>query len=181
MAGYYSTPFDILGPHMVEDEGGPVLVVRTFLPWAESAAVLLTDERVEMQRIHPAGLFEATLRGRDWETRYRLWAQAPGAWPAEFYDPYSFPPCLSEFDRYLISEGKHYRTYEKLGAHVTENSGVRGVAFAVWAPNALVVSVVGTFNGWDARVHPMRWHPAQGLWELFLPGLDEGELYKYEI
>jgi 1,4-alpha-glucan branching enzyme len=166
---------------MEETEGGPVLVVRALLPWAESAAVLLPDERVEMQRIHPGGLFQAALPGHEWGTAYRLWAQAPGAWPAEFYDPYAFPPGLTDFDLYLIGEGTHYRTYEKLGAHLTENSGVRGVQFAVWAPNAQVVSVVGNFNGWDARTHPMRWHPAQGIWELFIPDLSEGEVYKYEV
>src|SRR5690242_11340051 len=119
VAGYYPAPFDILGPHAVETEGGPALVVRAFIPWAESMAVLLDDARVEMERVHPAGLFQATLPGRGWGTPYRLWARAADSWPAEFHDPYAFPSCLTDFDLYLIGEGTHHRTYEKLGAHIT--------------------------------------------------------------
>ena len=99
----------------------------------------------------------------------------------ETYDPYAFPPVLTEYDLYLSGEGTHYQKYEKLGAHVREVAGVRGVHFCVWAPNARRVSVVGDFNFWDGRVHPMRHRGASGIWEIFIPGLDEGEVYKFEI
>ena len=99
----------------------------------------------------------------------------------ETSDPYAFPPVLTEYDLYLSGEGTHYQKYEKLGAHVREVAGVRGVHFAVWAPNARRVSVVGNFNFWDGRVHPMRHRGSSGIWEIFIPGLDEGELYKFEI
>ena len=99
----------------------------------------------------------------------------------ETYDPYAFPPVLTDYDLYLSGEGTHYQNYEKLGAHVREVAGVRGVHFAVWAPNAQRVSVVGDFNSWDGRVHPMRNRGASGIWEIFMPGLDEGEIYKFEI
>ena len=92
-----------------------------------------------------------------------------------------FRLVLTEYDLYLSGEGTHYLKYEKLGAHVREVAGVRGVHFAVWAPNAQRVSVVGNFNFWDGRVHPMRHRGASGIWEIFIPGLEEGELYKFEI
>ncbi len=96
-------------------------------------------------------------------------------------DPYAFPSLLSEFDLYLIGEGTHYRIYDKLGAHARTIDDVSGVNFGVWSPNANTVSVVGNFNGWDDRRHPMRKHYANGVWELFIPGIGEGELYKYHI
>ncbi len=99
----------------------------------------------------------------------------------EFDDPYRFPPFLSDFDLHLLSEGTHYDAYEKLGAHLREIEGVRGVTFAVWAPDARRVSVVGDFNNWDGRRHPLRVRGESGIWEIFLPGLGEGEIYKYEI
>ena len=92
----------------------------------------------------------------------------------ETFDPYAFPAVLTDFDLHLMGEGTHYVKYEKLGAHVREIEGVRGVHFGVWAPNAKRVSVVGDFNAWDGRVHPMRVRGSSGIWELFLPGLDEG-------
>ena len=88
---------------------------------------------------------------------------------------------LTEYDLYLLGEGTHYKSYEKLGAHLMELEGVRGVAFAVWAPNAQRVSVVGNFNSWDGRRHPLRVRGSSGVWELFVPGLGEGEIYKYEV
>ncbi len=96
-------------------------------------------------------------------------------------DAYRFPSTLSDFDLHLLGEGTDYRAYEKLGAHLATVDGVTGVRFAVWAPNARRVSVVGDWNGWDGRVHPMRLHPGNGLWEIFIPGLGSGALYKYEI
>ncbi len=112
--------------------------------------------------------------------RYRLRFRLP-AKTIELEDPYRFPPVLGELDVHLMAEGTHLRIYERLGAHPIEIDGVDGVAFAVWAPNAQRVSVVGDFNDWDGRRHPMRKRVEAGVWELFIPGLQGGELYKFEI
>src|SRR5208282_3611577 len=114
-------------------------------------------------------------------TSYRWRVQEPGKAAFESYDTYAFPPSLSDFDLYLMGEGTHYQKYEKMGAHLVTFEGVAGVQFAVWAPNALRVSVVGDFNQWDGRTHPMRNRGPSGVWELFVPGLQEGAIYKYEI
>src|SRR5262245_55245020 len=95
VAGWHGDPFHLLGPQIVDHDGAPMLVVRALIPWAESMALLVDDARLPMARIHATGLFEGLLPGRDWDTRYRLWAQAPGAWPAEFDDPYAFPSPLT--------------------------------------------------------------------------------------
>lgn len=97
------------------------------------------------------------------------------------YDPYAFNPIISDLDRYLFNQGTHYKIYEKLGSHPMTVDGVKGILFAVWAPNAKRVSVVGSFNDWDGRRHPMRCLGDSGIWELFIPGVLEGDLYKYEI
>ena len=142
-------------------------------------------------RIHPEGVFEAQVpansagkiaeRSRVPPAAYRLQIRFSDGNVFETYDPYAFPPVLTEYDLYLSGEGTHYQKYEKLGAHVREVAGVRGVHFGVWAPNARRVSVVGNFNFWDGRVHPMRHRGSSGIWEIFIPGLDEGEVYKFEI
>jgi 1,4-alpha-glucan branching enzyme len=135
----------------------------------------------EMDRLHPDGIFEAAFPGRAAPFRYRLAVtEAPGS-VREIEDPYRFPSTLSDFDRLLLGEGTHYQSYERLGAHQAVLDGVAGVVFAVWAPNARRVSVVGDFDGWDGRRHPMRRHPGAGIWELFVPGLGEGARYKFEI
>jgi 1,4-alpha-glucan branching enzyme len=134
-----------------------------------------------MARLHPAGLFEAVFPDRREPFPYRLrWADA-GRAEYEAEDPYRFPSTLSGYDLHLLGEGSHYRIYEKLGAHCAFLAGVAGVTFAVWAPNARRVSLVGDFNGWDGRRHPMRLHPGNGIWELFLPELGAGTLYKFEV
>ena len=114
-------------------------------------------------------------------TSYRLKITYPGGTSWEVHDAYAFPPLLTDFDLHLMGEGTHYEKYEKLGAHVREVGGVQGVHFGVWAPNAKRVSVVGDFNHWDGRVNPMQSRGGSGIWEIFLPGLGEGELYKFEI
>ena len=134
-----------------------------------------------MDRVHPAGLFEAVFTRRRTLFAYRLRVSEHTGQTDEIDDPYRFPPILSEYDLYLLREGTHLKEYEKLGAHTTKLDGVPGVNFAVWAPNARRVSVVGNFNRWDGRRHPMRNHPGNGIWEIFIPGLDEGALYKFEI
>ncbi|MEW6001607.1 MAG: 1,4-alpha-glucan branching protein GlgB, partial [Nitrospirota bacterium] len=112
---------------------------------------------------------------------YRISVKSFDGRKSEFYEPYSFLPVLTDFDLHLMGEGSHYRQYEKLGAHLMEIKGIKGVHFAVWAPNAKRVSVIGNFNKWDGRRHPMRVLGPSGIWEIFIPGLKEGELYKFEI
>jgi 1,4-alpha-glucan branching enzyme len=183
----HADPFQILGPHAVEELGKKQIAIRAFLPRAREVAIVLPDGGAPYpaERIHPEGFFEAVipysdaLRAR--LSSYRLRIAHEDATVRETYDPYAFPPLLSDLDLHLIGEGTHYLKYEKLGAHVREVAGVRGVHFAVWAPNARRVSVVGDFNHWDGRVHPMRHRGSSGVWELFLPGLEEGAIYKFEI
>ncbi|MCK6554219.1 1,4-alpha-glucan branching protein GlgB [Candidatus Binatia bacterium] len=172
-------PFQILGPHHVD--GG--WVVRAFVPQAREVdyVPVAGNKRVPLRRVHSAGLFEARLESRPEPAQYRLRIVDQHGHGFETYDPYAFPPILSDFDLHLIAEGRHYTKYEKLGAHTAEIAGVRGVNFAVWAPNAQRVSVVGDFNNWDGRRHQMRVRGSTGVWELFVPGLQEGDLYKYEI
>jgi 1,4-alpha-glucan branching enzyme len=190
--GEHSDPFAVLGPHWIEQDGKKSLVIRVFRPGAAEVTVLW-GKKAEPQhaaRIHPEGLFEArvpatgTAKSQNEPVPpgvYRLQIRFSDENVFATFDPYGFPPVLTEYDLYLSGEGTHYQKYEKLGAHVREVAGVRGVHFAVWAPNARRVSVVGNFNLWDGRVHPMRHRGSSGIWELFIPGLEEGELYKFEI
>ncbi len=195
---YCADPFAVLGMHRVDVQYGSAettnaISVRVFAPFAESVAVraLDTDEVIPLQRIHPEGFFEAIVWHRTEPFPYRVLMTANGA-TKEFYDPYAFPLLLSDFDLHLIAEGNHFRLWQVLGAHIVElpaplgvSEMVRGVRFAVWAPNAQRVSVVGDFNRWDGRVHPMRFRHEAGVWELFLPeqvlGGTEGVLYKFEV
>jgi 1,4-alpha-glucan branching enzyme len=177
----HSDPFHILGAHVVEWEEKPAVAVRAFLPGAKQLWVLRESEVIPAQLIHADGFFEAVFPNEAQVFPYRLRADYGDGNESEFEDPYRFPPTLSEFDLYLLGEGTHHKSYEKLGAHPTEIEGVPGVAFAVWAPNAQRVSVVGNFNNWNGRRHPMRVRGSSGIWELFIPGLVDGEVYKYEI
>ena len=188
--GKHPDPFHILGPHWIEREGQPLVAIRAFRPGAAGLDILASGEVHHAARIHPDGLFEAILSGRvlGRETHhlielasYRLRFYFDDGTRLETFDPYAFPAALNEYDLYLIGEGTHYENYEKLGAHVREVAGVRGVHFGVWAPNARRVSVVGDFNLWNGRTHPMRSRGLTGIWEIFLPGLDHGTLYKFEI
>lgn len=179
--GEHSDPFHILGAHPVEADGKAAIAIRAFLPDAAEIWVLRNDKQIPLQRVHPEGFFEAVFEGESQILPYRLRAQGKSGEEWEFDDPYRFPPALTDFDLHLLSEGTHYDAYEKLGAHVREIESVRGVVFAVWAPSALRVSVVGDFNQWDGRCHPLRVRGATGIWEIFLPGLGEGEVYKFEI
>ncbi len=180
VAGDHGDPFSFLGPHT--DPHGGATVVRTFMPAAETMEVISikSGTRTPMRKTHSAGLFETRVPAAELASGYRLsYAAASGT--REIDDPYRFPPVLGEIDLHLFAEGTHYRNFEKMGAHVIRHEGVRGVHFAVWAPNASRVSVVGDFNDWDGRYHPMRLHPGAGVWEVFVPGLGEGTLYKFEI
>jgi 1,4-alpha-glucan branching enzyme len=172
--GRHSDPFRYLGPHV---ENGSS-VVRVFLPDAEGVAVI--DEQgheSDLQRIHDAGLFEGRLRNGS--QHYRLRARYGGR-QVEIEDPYRFPPILSDLDLYLLGEGTHMHPYDKLGAHPMVLDGVEGVGFAVFAPSAKRVSVVGDFNLWDGRRHAMRVR-GNGFWEIFVPEAKTGAKYKYEI
>lgn len=174
-------PFEVLGSHPIEQDGKTVWVVRAYLPNASAAWVVFPEERMEypMQAVYNPHFFECTIDTPE-VANYQLRIQE-GEHERVIYDPYAFPsPRLTEFDLHLFAEGNHHRIYEKLGAHPTELNGVKGVYFAVWAPNARNVSIVGNFNYWDGRKNQMRKGPT-GIWELFIPGLGEGDCYKYEI
>ncbi|MGH7997697.1 MAG: GlgB N-terminal domain-containing protein, partial [Opitutaceae bacterium] len=177
----HAQPHAFLGMHA--RRGG--MTVRAFLKDATACDLVEPDAQenppVPMKRIAREGLYEVFLPGRPSAFKYQLRAAYPGGVIRQFHDPYCFLPTLSEQDLYLFNEGTELRVYEKLGAHVRDLGGVTGVSFAVWAPSAARVSVVGNFNAWDGRYHPMRSMGASGVWELFVPGLHEGELYKFEI
>ncbi|MCG8587114.1 MAG: 1,4-alpha-glucan branching protein GlgB, partial [Pirellulales bacterium] len=136
-----------------------------------------------MRRIHPAGLYE-TICPADAASEmssYQIQVANPGGQATTMHDPYAFPQLLTDYDLHLLGEGQLWHAYDKLGAHIRKYGNVEGVNFAVWAPNAESVSIVGDFNDWDGRRHQMRKHIPGGIWELFLPGLSEGTLYKYQI
>ncbi len=177
-------PFAILGMHPVRHGGKRAVVVRAFPRDAESVQVV--DDSAEsaswpMRRLHRDGFFEAVIPERAEVFPYRLRIKDHAGNVRSAADPYSFLPVLGELDLHLIGEGNHQRLWEKLGAHVMTVNGVAGVHFAVWAPNARRVSVVGDFNGWDGRWHQMRVLGGSGVWEIFIPALKVGEKYKYEI
>jgi len=174
----YHDPHAILGMHPTA--GG--VVVRAFRPDARRISVVPDGGGVhKMTRRHPSGLFETSFPGRSAVFPYRLRIETEDGESRTVADPYSFLPTLGDQDLWLFAEGRHERLYESLGAQVREVNGVGGVAFAVWAPNARGVSVVGDFNRWDGRLHPLRLLGASGIWELFLPDLGAGTLYKFEI
>ena len=182
-----SDPFALLGPQPVATTAGPRWVIRFFDPHAYSATISGPGipDALEARKRRPEGLFEATLpetyKDRPDPANYRIKFKTAAGESYERYDTYAFPFLLSEFDLYLMGEGRHYDAYEKLGAHIATVAGVKGVNFAVWAPSARRVSVVGDFNHWDGRANPMRSRGSSGIWELFVPELDEGAIYKYEI
>lgn len=175
-------PHALLGPHPLPDSD--LIVVRALLPEAEAPCLVLDAEPTllyPLQWIPEDGLFEAIVAADPVGLRYRLNVTEQGR-NHTFADPYATPfSFLGDQDCYLFAEGNHYQIYEKLGAHACEVNGHPGINFAVWAPNAQHVSLTGKFNGWDGRRHPMRLRPGSGIWELFVPGLTEGELYKFEI
>ena len=174
VGGYHGDPFRVLGPHQEADGW----VVRAYLPQATQVSVVENGIATPMQKTHPQGFFVAAL------------AQAPGAYKLhlklwsgaekEMEDPYRFPPLLTSFDLHLHGEGTFYESFESMGAHIATCAGVPGVRFAVWAPNAVVVSVVGDFNDWDAHRHPMRLRTG-GIWEIFIPEIGQGTCYKYSV
>ena len=174
LEGRHSDPFHYLGPHVENDKP----VVRAFLPNASQVeAVQENGETTPLEKVHNAGLFVGCTPERS--KHYKLRATFGGN-VVELYDPYEFPPILSDFDLYLLGEGTHQRLFDKLGAHVMTLEGIRGVAFVVFAPNAQRVSVVGDFNSWDSRQHAMRVR-GSGYWEIFIPGVAAGDRYKFDM
>ncbi len=184
LGGRHERPLEVLGPHEVECEGRKAVAIRAYLPHTKHAWICPRSQRQQaMRRIHPAGFFEAICPWTDQAEaiQYQLRIEDESGNQRTMHDPYSFPPLLSEFDLYLMGEGRHWNIYEKLGAHLRTIDDVSGVNFAVWAPNAPGVSVIGDFNDWDGRRHPMHKHYPSGVWELFLPDLQEGCKYKFRI
>jgi 1,4-alpha-glucan branching enzyme len=178
--GDHADPFAILGAHPAE--GG--VAVRVFQPNAARVELIRPNRSapaLELERIHPQGVFAGFVPKAHLPFRYLLRITWPDNNRSEIDDPYRFPPVIGDLDAHLLGEGTHLRNYERLGAHPREMDGVAGVSFAVWAPNARRVSVVGDFNGWDGRIHPMRRRHGIGIWEIFLPGVARGARYKYEI
>ena len=176
-AGKHADPFAVLGLH----QAAGTRVVRAFVPGADSVEVL-NDAGATLGRLtqrDATGVFEGSI-GAGQGLRYRLRAaNAGGTW--DFYDAYGFGPVLGPLDDYYVAEGTHLRLYDKLGAHLIRHGGIDGVHFALWAPNAQRVSVVGDFNAWDGRRHVMRRRFDTGVFEIFVPGLEAGSCYKYEI
>ena len=178
VAGQHGDPFAVLGPHAARDG---TLSVRVLRPGARSVAVVLPDgSSTALRSRNPVGFWEGEIRG-SLPVAYRLRVVDEQGQAAEVEDPYRFGPTLTSYDLHLLGEGTHYRLFERLGAHPIRHEGVDGVRFAVWAPNARRVSVVGDWNGWDGRRQPMRLHPGHGIWEIFVPGVAVGARYKYEI
>jgi 1,4-alpha-glucan branching enzyme len=174
--GELSDPHSILGAH----PDGNRTMVRAWRPEAQSVVCLAKGEIVaKLEQVHPAGLFEGSLEGELAE--YQFEVSYPDGSTLTIRDPYSFVPSLGELDLHLIGEGRHRRLHQKLGAHLHTEGGVSGVAFSVWAPNARAVRVVGNFNSWDGRLHPMRTMGPSGVWELFIPDIGPGAYYKFEI
>jgi 1,4-alpha-glucan branching enzyme len=177
LAATHGDPFAVLG---IQDVGGQ-LVARCFIPNAESVTALTLggDEIGQLTLIHEAGFFEGPLSiSQRQPIRYHA-RNAGGEWTVT--DPYSFGPVLGPMDDYYFAEGSHLRLFDKLGSHRISHEGASGMHFAVWAPNARRVSVVGPFNDWDGRRHSMRLRQDTGIWEIFVPDVGEGQPYKYEI
>jgi 1,4-alpha-glucan branching enzyme len=178
LAAEHSDPFSFFGMHSSADG----LVVRTFQPQAKAVEVVHRSRKAvvaTLENVNESGLFMGTLPGtRPFSYRLRI---ADGSNTYEIDDPYEYPPVLGDLDVHLLAEGTHRETWKKLGAHCTSFAKTDGVSFAVWAPNARAVNLVGDFNDWDGRRHPMRKRYECGVWELFVPGLGPGVRYKFEI
>jgi 1,4-alpha-glucan branching enzyme len=168
-------PFAVLGRHPTAQGE----LVRAYLPGARTATIV--DGDFPLQRLNGSDFFEWRGQSGILPPHYRLQWQTGEGEARIAYDPYCFPPQIAEFDIHLFNEGRHWHAYKFLGAHPWTVDGIEGVLFATWAPNAARVSVVGDFNRWDGRIHPMRVRGGSGVWELFIPGLKPGTLYKFEL
>ena len=177
--GNSKNPHALLGMHTENNK----IVVRAFNVHSKSIVIkdIHTGQTYEMNRINDEGLFECVIADRDTPFKYELIHTTKEGHTYSVIDPYCFWPTISDYDLYLFNQGNNHRIYEKMGCHLCEVEGVKGASFCVWAPSAKRVSVVGSFNNWDGRIHPMRMMGSSGVWELFIPGLTKGDLYKYEI
>ncbi|MEW8043110.1 MAG: 1,4-alpha-glucan branching protein GlgB [gamma proteobacterium symbiont of Phacoides pectinatus] len=168
-------PFEVLGRHV----GRERVTVRAFLPRAEQAHIV--GPELPLERIPGTDLFECSGSAEQIPERYQIaWSDHFGH-AATHYDPYCFPPQIDDFDLHLFGQGTHWHAYRFLGAHPRRIDGIDGVLFAVWAPNAQRVSVIGDFNHWDGRAHPMRSRGGSGVWELFIPAVTAGSMYRFEL
>src|SRR5438477_3457435 len=180
LAGTHSDPFRILGPHRMKDG----LLIRAFRPDAQKIDIVLdrqSKEAIAAEKIHRDGFFCASVPAATRDLDYRLRLTNWNGSESLMRDPYGYGPLIGEVDLHLFAEGQHWQIYEKFGAHLRTIGDTTGVHFVVWAPNAQRVSVVGDFNGWDGRVNPMRKLIGGGVWEVFLPGLQEGAHYRFEF
>jgi 1,4-alpha-glucan branching enzyme len=175
LQGKLPDPFAFLGLHQEKE----LSVLRIFQPYATEVYLVTADGDKPLTKINSDGLFE--WQGSEAPKQpYQLRVVSDGI-ETLIHDPYSFPPQISSFELHLFNEGKFHQAYRALGSHATQVNGIEGIRFSVWAPNAQRVSVVGEFNRWDGRINPMAAHGASGVWELFIPDLGRGELYKFEI
>lgn len=176
-------PFDVLGYHEIISGGEKASSIRAFIPSAKTVSVinLQTGQENPMELIHPDGFYIYIDKSSAAFFPYELKITYNNEYTQTTRDPYSFLPVISDFDRHLFNEGSHQEMFEKLGAHIMKIDGVAGVHFAVWAPNARSASVTGDFNGWDTRRCQMRVLGHSGIWEIFIPGISEGDIYKFAI
>ena len=176
LAGRHHDPFAVLGCH----PQGKQWHIRVLLPGAAQAEVVIGGQGEPMERLPDTDFFIFKMTSASAPDYQLRWRPGPGDW-RQAEDPYRFAPTIGDLDLHLFAEGKHEHIYRILGAHCCEHEGVRGVRFATWAPNAMRISVVGDFNQWHGLSHPMRTRGLSGVWELFIPGLEAGEKYKFEV
>ncbi len=187
--GTHENPAELLGPHRIEHEGREAVAVRAYLPGSQQVWVVDKQHRAvrPMRKIHPAGFYEAIcpmagpVEGSGLDSQYVLRVANERGDVTEMQDPYAIAPLMTDFDRYLFGEGRNWNIYRRLGAHCRTVNGEVGVNFAVWAPNAQSIQVVGDFNHWDGRQHAMRKQSPSGVWELFVPLAKVGQKYKFRI
>lgn len=181
--GTISNPAEVLGKHETNVDGRRAYSIRAFLP--DAAQVWLIENGGEasrpMRKIHPAGFYEGLLPIEDNNLNYRFRVAQNNGTIIDMQDPYTVPNYFTDFDKYLFGCGRHWQLYNKMGAHLREVDGQAGVNFAVWAPNAQSVQVIGDFNHWDGRQHGMHKHIPAGIWEIFVPNATAGQKYKYRI
>lgn len=185
LGGECHDPYKLLGIHPIvgKEPNRKYFAVRAFFPNAESINVIdvKSGSRYNMEKLHENGFFEAIIKDKPDFFTYKLEVTDYTGETFSLYDPYCFLPVLTDFDLHLFNEGNHHMIFEKLGAHVMEINGISGTLFAVWAPCARRVSVIGDFNQWDGRRHQMRCLGSSGVWEIFIPGICTGDIYKFEI
>ena len=183
--GEHSDPFAVLGMHPVElhPETGSGIAIRAYIPNAREIITIDTanNEYYRMERLSDSGFFELIIANKKEFFTYKLEVTDYSGSTFDLYDPYCFLPILTDFDLHLFNEGNHHKIFEKLGAHIRTINNIEGTLFSVWAPCANRVSVVGEFNQWDGRRHQMRCLGSSGVWEIFIPGVNQGDMYKFEI